>query len=171
MYLLLSASIITRICQNWKANLKLSARIRYLKIKKAVMLVFFVTQYLTVKKPYKIILGKFPINRYEIIYSKLWVLLWSSFCRKHANKEIDLKGRTLGPEGELKQTTKNGIYIRGSGSQVNTKIKCDVCGEEFNCNTRAIQHKFRKHPFDAVKHYCPQCGMQFPLQVIMFSFF
>ncbi|XP_014271996.1 zinc finger protein 260 [Halyomorpha halys] len=84
--------------------------------------------------------------------------------RKHANKEIDLKGRTLGPEGELKQTTKNGVYIRGSGSQVNTKIKCDVCGEEFNCNTRAIQHKFRKHPFDAVKHYCPQCGMQFPLQ-------
>ncbi|KAK9504328.1 hypothetical protein O3M35_010688 [Rhynocoris fuscipes] len=84
--------------------------------------------------------------------------------RKHANKEIDLKGRQLGPTGELKElTNKDRTYIKGTGSQINTNILCDVCGEAFTCNTKAIQHKFRKHPFNAAKHYCPQCGMQFPL--------
>lgn len=84
--------------------------------------------------------------------------------RKHANKEIDLKGRQLGPAGELKElTNKDRTYIKGTGSQINTNIVCDVCGEAFKCNTKAIQHKFRKHPFNAAKHYCPQCGMQFPL--------
>ncbi|KAL1140840.1 hypothetical protein AAG570_000768 [Ranatra chinensis] len=55
-------------------------------------------------------------------------------------------------------------YIKGTGSQVGTHVICDVCGEAFTCNTKAIQHKFRKHPFHAAKHYCPQCGMQFPLK-------
>jgi hypothetical protein len=30
--------------------------------------------------------------------------------------------------------------------------------------TVAIQHKFRKHPESAAKHFCPHCGMQFPLK-------
>uniref|UniRef100_A0A0A9YKQ6 Zinc finger imprinted 3 n=1 Tax=Lygus hesperus TaxID=30085 RepID=A0A0A9YKQ6_LYGHE len=86
--------------------------------------------------------------------------------RKHANKEIDLKGRPLGPGGELQEAIPRpqGGYIKGTGSQVNTHVVCDVCGEEFTCNTKAIQHKFKKHPFNAAKHYCPQCGMQFPLK-------
>ncbi|XP_014254264.1 zinc finger protein 709-like [Cimex lectularius] len=85
--------------------------------------------------------------------------------RRHANKEIDLKGRPIGPSGELKDpTAKDRTYIIGSGSQVDSNIVCDVCGEAFTCNTKAIQHKFRKHPFNAAKHYCPQCGMQFPLK-------
>jgi len=31
--------------------------------------------------------------------------------------------------------------------------------------TVAIQHKFRKHPESAAKHFCPHCGMQFPLKI------
>jgi len=85
--------------------------------------------------------------------------------RKHANKEIDTKGRKLGPKGELEEfTSPDRTYIKGTGSKVGTLIACDVCGQEFTCNTKAIQHKFRKHPFNAAKHYCPQCGMQFPLK-------
>ncbi|BES96040.1 ZnF_C2H2 [Nesidiocoris tenuis] len=85
--------------------------------------------------------------------------------RKHGSKEIDLKGRPVGPSGKVDTVPhQTGGYIKGTGSQINTHVVCDVCGEEFTCNTKAIQHKFKKHPFNAAKHYCPQCGMQFPLK-------
>lgn len=47
------------------------------------------------------------------------------------------------------------------------KIKCDedLCIEEFPTVSAAIQHKFRKHRQSSVKHYCPYCGMQFPIKV------
>lgn len=86
--------------------------------------------------------------------------------RKHANKEIDSKGQPLSGEPPKQNQNKNGVYVKGSGSKyVNGDIVCDVCGEAFKCNTTAIQHKFRKHPDSAEKHFCPQCGMQFPLKV------
>nr|CAH0111845.1 unnamed protein product [Daphnia galeata] len=46
------------------------------------------------------------------------------------------------------------------------KIKCDedLCIEEFPTVSAAIQHKFRKHRQSSVKHYCPYCGMQFPIK-------
>ncbi|XP_046631739.1 zinc finger and SCAN domain-containing protein 12-like [Daphnia pulicaria] len=46
------------------------------------------------------------------------------------------------------------------------KIKCDeeLCVEEFPTVSAAIQHKFRKHRQSNVKHYCPYCGMQFPIK-------
>ncbi len=48
------------------------------------------------------------------------------------------------------------------------KIKCDeeLCVEEFPTVSAAIQHKFRKHRQSNVKHYCPYCGMQFPIKVL-----
>lgn len=94
--------------------------------------------------------------------------------RKHANNEIDAKGNPCGlklgspqtPAPSSSQNQGNGTYVKGSASKfVNGDIICDVCGETFKCNTLAIQHKFRKHPNSGVKHYCPQCGMQFPLKV------
>ncbi|XP_046388427.1 uncharacterized protein LOC124157599 isoform X2 [Ischnura elegans] len=44
-------------------------------------------------------------------------------------------------------------------------IVCDVCGQEFETVTIAIQHKFKKHPDSAIKHFCPHCGQQFPLKI------
>uniref|UniRef100_A0A1B6F0X3 C2H2-type domain-containing protein n=1 Tax=Cuerna arida TaxID=1464854 RepID=A0A1B6F0X3_9HEMI len=89
--------------------------------------------------------------------------------RKHANKEIDGKGRPVGPNGEsvLDVSKFRGrAYEKGSASKfVDGVITCDVCGEKFLCNTTAIQHKFRKHPASSLKYYCPQCGMQFPLKI------
>uniref|UniRef100_A0A1B6C6U2 C2H2-type domain-containing protein n=1 Tax=Clastoptera arizonana TaxID=38151 RepID=A0A1B6C6U2_9HEMI len=88
--------------------------------------------------------------------------------RKHANKEIDSKGRQIGKNGEYIEPTpsRSKTYIKGSASKfINGEIICDVCGEGFKCNTMAIQHKFRKHPDSATKHFCPQCGMQFPLKI------
>ena len=68
--------------------------------------------------------------------------------------------------GETKERGRDGLgYVKGSGSKTDANVTCDVCGEQFTCNTTAIQHKFRKHPFHAAKHYCPQCGMQFPIKV------
>uniref|UniRef100_A0A1B6MTL9 C2H2-type domain-containing protein n=1 Tax=Graphocephala atropunctata TaxID=36148 RepID=A0A1B6MTL9_9HEMI len=89
--------------------------------------------------------------------------------RKHANKEIDGKGRPVGPNGEsvidVSKFRGRG-YEKGSASKfVDGVITCDVCGEKFKCNTTAIQHKFRKHPASSIKYYCPQCGMQFPLKI------
>ncbi|XP_075220101.1 uncharacterized protein LOC142323782 [Lycorma delicatula] len=94
--------------------------------------------------------------------------------RKHANNEIDAKGHPRGKKLELPLQTPSssqnqqgkGTYVKGSASKfVNGDIICDVCGESFKCNTLAIQHKFRKHPNSGIKHYCPQCGMQFPLKI------
>ncbi|XP_054272565.1 zinc finger protein 284-like [Macrosteles quadrilineatus] len=87
--------------------------------------------------------------------------------RKHANKEIDGKGRPVGPNGVVDVTKMRGFgYEKGSASKfVDGEISCDVCGEKFKCNTAAIQHKFKKHPHTLVKHYCPECGMQFPLKI------
>ncbi|KAJ4437075.1 hypothetical protein ANN_17210, partial [Periplaneta americana] len=52
-----------------------------------------------------------------------------------------------------------------AGTGNNADIVCDVCGQAFDNVTVAIQHKFRKHPESAAKHFCPHCGMQFPLKI------
>ncbi|GLH12895.1 Uncharacterized protein GBIM_17553 [Gryllus bimaculatus] len=96
--------------------------------------------------------------------------------RKHANKEIDSKGRPWKPATSTTKSNPPEIPIERNGSNNSTKndkttsdkasdIVCDVCGQEFDSVTIAIQHKFRKHPESAAKHFCPYCGMQFPLKI------
>ncbi|PSN46689.1 hypothetical protein C0J52_06373 [Blattella germanica] len=90
--------------------------------------------------------------------------------RKHANKEIDSKGRPMKPRsgGGAKTTTKpqsNPGRSKAAGTGNSADIVCDVCGQAFDNVTVAIQHKFRKHPESAAKHFCPHCGMQFPLKI------
>ncbi|GFG40276.1 hypothetical protein Cfor_12503 [Coptotermes formosanus] len=89
--------------------------------------------------------------------------------RKHANKEIDSKGRPMKsrPASAGKASNKQSSPCQGrskSGSGSNADIVCDVCSQAFDSVTVAIQHKFRKHPESAAKHFCPHCGMQFPLK-------
>ncbi|XP_022185089.1 zinc finger protein 567 [Nilaparvata lugens] len=84
--------------------------------------------------------------------------------RKHANKEIDSKGNPSGVK--IKMPENNGVYVKGSASKfVKEDLICDDCGEVFKCNTQAIQHKFKKHPNSLAKHFCPECGKQFPLKM------
>nr|CAD7408092.1 unnamed protein product [Timema poppensis] len=87
--------------------------------------------------------------------------------RKHANKEIDTKGRPIvnGGEQPTKHSTQNSRGLPRSGAGKGADIACDVCSEVFETVTMAIQHKFRKHPESAAKHFCPHCGMQFPLKI------
>ncbi|XP_066991418.1 zinc finger protein 615 [Anabrus simplex] len=90
--------------------------------------------------------------------------------RKHANKEIDGKGQPVKkgtPTTNDKQATPaTKINSPGGNSASNLgSVVCDVCDQRFNSITVAIQHKFRKHPESASKHFCPFCGMQFPLKV------
>ncbi|KAL2734822.1 zinc finger and BTB domain-containing protein 16-A-like [Vespula maculifrons] len=65
--------------------------------------------------------------------------------RKHANKEIDTRGRP----------------VRNSK---NADTKCDVCGQSFDSVTATIRHKFKVHSNSSTKFYCHYCGMQFPLK-------
>lgn len=44
-------------------------------------------------------------------------------------------------------------------------IRLCIFFQAFDSVTLAIQHKFRKHPESAAKHFCPYCGMQFPLRI------
>ncbi|PNF24920.1 hypothetical protein B7P43_G10157 [Cryptotermes secundus] len=90
--------------------------------------------------------------------------------RKHANKEIDSKGRPMksrpgsaGKTSNKLSTPDPGRSKSGTGNDADTV--CDVCGQAFDNVTVAIQHKFRKHPESAAKHFCPHCGMQFPLKI------
>lgn len=45
-------------------------------------------------------------------------------------------------------------------------IQCEGCTELFDNVTKAIQHKYKKHPELPSKNYCSYCGMLFPLQVV-----
>lgn len=90
--------------------------------------------------------------------------------RKHANKEIDSKGRPMKSRPGSAGKTSNRLSTPGpgrskSGTGNSADIVCDVCGQAFDSVTVAIQHKFRKHPESAAKHFCPHCGMQFPLKI------
>lgn len=50
----------------------------------------------------------------------------------------------------------------------NELIPCDVCDEKFDTVTKAISHKFRKHPDTQNNNFCPWCGKQFPIKVCSF---
>lgn len=65
--------------------------------------------------------------------------------RKHANKEIDTRGRPV----------KNSKH---AGTQ------CDMCGQSFDSITATIRHRFKVHSNSPTKFYCHFCGMQFPLK-------
>ncbi|KAK0178486.1 hypothetical protein PV327_007374 [Microctonus hyperodae] len=68
--------------------------------------------------------------------------------RKHANKEIDGRGK---PQGSAKPAAK-------------TDARCDICGRDFDTITATIRHRFKMHPNSPAKFYCSFCGMQFPLK-------
>lgn len=65
--------------------------------------------------------------------------------RKHANKEIDMRGRPV----------KNGN---------NADTQCDVCGQSFDTIPATIRHRFKVHSNSPAKFYCSYCGKQFPLK-------
>ncbi|XP_033221224.1 zinc finger protein 845-like [Belonocnema kinseyi] len=65
--------------------------------------------------------------------------------RKHANKEIDHRGRS-------------------TAAEQNSDAKCDLCGKMFDTVTSTIRHRYKMHPNAPGKFYCPFCGMQFPLK-------
>ncbi|XP_053985386.1 zinc finger protein 473-like isoform X1 [Hylaeus volcanicus] len=65
--------------------------------------------------------------------------------RKHANKEIDTRGRAV-------KTNKK------------ADTQCDMCGQAFDSITATIRHRFKVHPNSPTKFYCHYCGMQFPLK-------
>ncbi|XP_012277737.1 zinc finger protein 236 [Orussus abietinus] len=65
--------------------------------------------------------------------------------RKHANKEIDTRGR---PVKKSKTDDAN----------------CDICGQSFDTITQTIRHRFKMHPNSPTKFYCHHCGKQFPLK-------
>ncbi|XP_015597386.1 zinc finger protein 37A-like isoform X2 [Cephus cinctus] len=67
------------------------------------------------------------------------------FTRKHANKEIDTRGKPV------KQNK-------------NADTQCDICGQSFDSITATIRHRFKVHPNSPTKFYCHFCGMQFPLK-------
>ncbi|XP_063229487.1 zinc finger protein 266-like isoform X2 [Bacillus rossius redtenbacheri] len=85
-------------------------------------------------------------------------------AEKHANKEIDSKGRPVTDKDFMMQrsTARSKALAPTSGRP--SDVICDVCGQEFRSVTCAIQHKFRQHPGHVAKHFCPHCGMQFPLK-------
>lgn len=83
----------------------------------------------------------------------LYLLLFCkfvTFCRvqhrKHANKEIDMRGRPV----------KN---------RNNSDTQCDICGQSFDTIPATIRHRFKVHSNSPAKFYCSYCGKQFPLKV------
>lgn len=64
-----------------------------------------------------------------------------------------MKGRQKGSTNISKETTSKEL------------IQCEGCAEVFDSVTKAIQHKYKKHPDLPCNNYCSYCGMLFPLQV------
>ncbi|KAG7178042.1 uncharacterized protein LOC121874141 isoform X2 [Homarus americanus] len=93
--------------------------------------------------------------------------------RRHANGEIDIKGfpqilqktpEKLEDKSDEKSAKDIGTNSTGTGKKGDNAV-CDVCGEAFRTVSLAISHKFRKHPESVIKHYCPHCGMMFPIKL------
>jgi len=88
--------------------------------------------------------------------------------RRHANGEIDMKGRctksleATKPEHNVSSKV---VPKPTAGVKEIVWISCDVCQESFETVTLAIQHKFRKHPNSNKKYYCGFCGRQYPLEI------
>lgn len=80
----------------------------------------------------------FTINKFYIVYRIMY--------RKHANKEIDTRGRPI-------KNCKN------------ADTQCDICDKSFDTITATIRHRFKMHPNSPTKFYCSYCGKQFPLRV------
>lgn len=101
--------------------------------------------------------------------------------RLHANGEIDIKGRpkvrhkiaeedlnaskSTGTEDGTVGATGRSNGTATTGTTGKNNAMCDVCGEVFRTVSLAISHKFRKHPDSLLKHYCPHCGMMFPIKL------
>ncbi|XP_068207336.1 uncharacterized protein [Palaemon carinicauda] len=89
--------------------------------------------------------------------------------RRHANREIDIKGKPRAVEKKTEAASPGKSSSEKSNVPLPPKVVdnavCDVCGEHFSTVSLAISHKFRKHPESEVKHYCPHCGMMFPIKV------
>ncbi|XP_042234476.1 MDS1 and EVI1 complex locus protein EVI1-A-like isoform X4 [Homarus americanus] len=92
---------------------------------------------------------------------------------RHANGEIDIKGfpqilqktpEKLEDKSDEKSAKDIGTNSTGTGKKGDNAV-CDVCGEAFRTVSLAISHKFRKHPESVIKHYCPHCGMMFPIKL------
>ncbi|CAL4119503.1 unnamed protein product, partial [Meganyctiphanes norvegica] len=91
--------------------------------------------------------------------------------RRHANGEIDIKG--ILKVKQIKAKSKEDGVVEDKtqfyeGAQPGTRFEsaiCDICNEVFRSTSAAITHKFRKHPESVEKHYCPHCGMMFPIKV------
>ncbi|XP_020287186.1 gastrula zinc finger protein XlCGF7.1-like isoform X2 [Pseudomyrmex gracilis] len=66
--------------------------------------------------------------------------------RKHANKEIDARGKT----------------VKNKTKPIDTQ--CDICHQTFPSMTATIRHRFKKHPNLQAKFYCSYCGKRFPLK-------
>lgn len=106
--------------------------------------------------------------------------------RKHANKEIDSKGRPIakiisasdikpakqqankaGPRSPLSllKSTPPSEKTVSSGSW--QPIKCDFCEVLFESVAKAISHRWKAHPNQPSKFFCSHCGKHFPLKAIL----
>lgn len=90
--------------------------------------------------------------------------------RRHANGEIDIKGmlklKQKQPENKVDRKAEGKTKL-SEGNQLRARFEtavCDICNEVFRSTSSAITHKFRKHPESVEKHYCPHCGMMFPIK-------
>ncbi|KAL0119481.1 hypothetical protein PUN28_007761 [Cardiocondyla obscurior] len=64
--------------------------------------------------------------------------------RKHANKEIDMRGQPVKCKNE--------------------DTRCDICNRTFETIPAALRHRFKVHSNLSTKFYCSYCGKQFPLK-------
>lgn len=46
-------------------------------------------------------------------------------------------------------------------------IECEWCPETFTSMSKAIEHKYRKHNYEAKNYFCKLCGRLFPLRVAL----
>uniref|UniRef100_A0A8D8MDQ2 Zinc finger and BTB domain-containing protein 48 n=1 Tax=Culex pipiens TaxID=7175 RepID=A0A8D8MDQ2_CULPI len=46
-------------------------------------------------------------------------------------------------------------------------IECEWCPETFTTMSKAIEHKYRKHNYEAKNYFCKLCGRLFPLRVAL----
>ncbi|EDS40210.1 conserved hypothetical protein [Culex quinquefasciatus] len=112
-----------------------------------------------------------PVKKVEppaapLVAKKMFVC---TFCQSRFDCHGKLRVHFL-KHGSSPGTGKNPDR-EGSGRQPERSalvlIECEWCPETFTTMSKAIEHKYRKHNYEAKNYFCKLCGRLFPLRVAL----
>uniref|UniRef100_A0A1Q3EZ16 C2H2-type domain-containing protein n=1 Tax=Culex tarsalis TaxID=7177 RepID=A0A1Q3EZ16_CULTA len=90
-------------------------------------------------------------------HTKLRVHFLKHGTMKNPDPEVAVAATKAGGSGKRQSERRSTILL----------IECEWCPETFTSMSKAIEHKYRKHSYEAKNYFCKLCGRLFPLKVAL----